>query len=182
MAPGRTINLLYTQADRSPALATIEQHIQQVSYWLVSGVLLVGLVAGGVYLYLLGVVKSQEAARDRVAQAVDAQKDKEGLFLSIKERSKIVGRVTGAQKPWAKVVDIAGSFIPPEYISYLTVSEETNKVILSLVLPSFDRVYPFIDAVAAGVGVGAVRQVELTSFAMGKTDAVELTISFVPSF
>ncbi|OGG30580.1 hypothetical protein A3A63_01905 [Candidatus Gottesmanbacteria bacterium RIFCSPLOWO2_01_FULL_46_9] len=176
-----TINLIRTKTSSSPQLDAIEASVRRSAYIGVAAFLCIGVIMAIVYyLFYFENLKLQKE-KTQLIDRINAEKNKEGLLIAIKDRTRIVQKAMGSQKPWTKTLDLVATFASPPTLSSLSVDEQ-NKVVLGAKAGSLDEVLYMVNTIIVHTKENRIKNPQLISFQLGKNGEVEATISFFALF
>lgn len=181
MSSSNTINLIRTRTSSSPQLDAIEGSLRRTAYIGLIVFLSLGFLTGVVFFLLTLQKNSLEARRVQLTQQVAAAKRKEGILISIKERTQLVTRAMKSQKPWAQMLDRLSVAVSSARLSHISVDEQ-NKVTLTIQATSLDDVLGAVIGIIAMAKENYIRAAQLVSLQLGKTGGVEISVSFFAQF
>jgi hypothetical protein len=176
-----TINLIRTKTSSSPQLDAIEASVRRSAYIAVAAFLCIGVTAAIVYYLFYFENLNLQKEKTQLIARINAEKNKEGFLIAIKDRTKIVQKVMENQKPWTKTLDLVATFAIPPTLASLSVDEQ-NKVVLGIKAGSLDQVLYMINTIIVHTKENRIRNPQLLSFQIGKKGEVELSISFFALF
>src|SRR6185369_1581387 len=134
-----TINLIRTKTSSSPQIDAIESSLRRTAYIAVALFLCTGITMAIVYyLFYFQNLTLQKEKASLIAR-INADKNKEGFLIAIKDRTKIVQKVMANQKPWTLMMDLVATFAKPPLLTTFTVDEQ-NKIVLGIKSDSLDDV------------------------------------------
>ena len=176
-----TINLIRTKTSTSPQLDAIEGSIRRSAYVGVGLFLCIGVTMAIVYYLFYFQNMSLQKEKATLIGVINAEKNKEGLLIAIKDRTKIVQKAMESQKPWTKTLDLVATFAIPPSLASLSVDEQ-NKVVIGIKAGSLDEVLYMVNTIIAHTTDKKIRSPQLLSFQVGKKGEVEMSISFFALF
>ncbi len=177
-----TINLISTKTSLSPQITAIEKSLRTTTYIALAIVFFLVATVGGAYVYFLQENRSlQEEKSKLVRLIIDNEKNKEGLYVSIKQRATVVSKAIETQKPWAQMLDTVGLIVQPPSLSALNVDDQ-NKVSMTLTLSSIDEVVDIMKALVTSVSQRRIHNPQLVSFQLEKDSGIQMLIAFTPIF
>lgn len=112
---------------------------------------------------------------------VSSQKSKEGIYISIQDRTKVISSVLASQRPWTKVLDRVSSFVSPPELTSVSVDDQ-NKMVLSISSSSLESVLTIVNAVIAEAQAKHFINPQLLSLQIGTNGTVQLSIAFLALF
>lgn len=181
MSSSSDINLLQSKTVLPPQLAAIEGRLRQASYMSLAILLVAGVLVGVTYLFFQNQKRVLEETRTQLIRKINAQSQKEGFLVAVRERLGVVDKVLAYQLPWAQIMDTIKTIALPPKLNAISV-EEQNKVTLSVKADSIEETLNMVNAIVAGVEQKKLRNPQLVSFQLEKDGSVQLMFSFVPLF
>jgi len=176
-----TINLIRTKTSSSPQFDAIEGSLRRTGYIGLAAFLCIGFIIAVVYVFLAGEKSRLETSQKDMTRQLTTNIQKEGMFLSIKDRTRIVKQVLANQKPWSQLLDQVSVFIAPPTLTNISVDDQ-SKITLSLSAGSVDTVLAVTNSIIAQAKDGRIINPQLTSFQISKTGNIAATISFLAVF
>ncbi len=181
MPASNTINLIRSKTSGPAQYSAVFESLKRasiVSVWLF---LLAAAITGGLYYYYVIEQRALDAERGALRLRVDQARIKEGLLVSIKDRTRIVERVLSAQRPWADMLDLIGTVIVPPELSNIAVDEQ-NKVGIGITAASIDEIVEPIENFIEYAQTGKIRNPQLSSIQFNKNGSVTVSLSFIAPF
>lgn len=176
-----SINLIRTKTSGSPGLDSIEQSLRRSGYIGLFAFLCVGVVIASLYFFFYQQNSGLIQTKTTLTTQVDAEKQKEGMYLAIQDRTKVISSVLAGQRPWVKVLDRISTFVsPPELISISV--DDQNKIVLSITSSSLNSVLSIVNAIAAEAKANHFVSPQLLSLQIGNKGLVQVSISFFALF
>jgi hypothetical protein len=176
-----SINLLKSQTPLSPQVALFEQKMKYTS--LVC--LVISLIIGVLTFSVWGVVSLQKSnlssENSRLITAVNSMSEKEGIFISLKERLKVVTGVLANQKKWSPAIDNIFAIAPAANISTVDFSPQGN-LSMTTTVKSIDEAFGVVNTVLSQATAKALKNPTLESLRLDKDGSVKMIISFAPIF
>jgi len=172
-----SINLVSTKTDLSPGVELIIKSLRRACTIAMILFLFAGVVAGTVYYYYYSLRSSLEARRDVLRNQISLAKNKEGLLISIKERTQIVQKVMKSQRPLAEILKLLGTIAAPPILTSVSVAE-TSKIEFTIEANSIDDILPAVEGLIAYSRAGKVHAPEIQSLQIGKDGEVTISIAF----
>jgi hypothetical protein len=176
-----TINLIRTKTSSSPQLESIETSLRRTGMIGLVIFLCVSVVLGSVYTFYFFENQKLQSEKSALIERINAQKNKEGFLLAIKDRTKLVQKAMASQKPWIQTIDLVSTFVTAPFLTSMTV-DELDKVTLSVSANSLDNILIMISSIIEDAKHNKLRNPRLASFVVGKKGAIDLTISFTAKF
>jgi hypothetical protein len=180
-SPLNSINLIRTKTGSSHQYEAIEASLKKTGYIGLIGICCVGFILAIVYFLFTQEKSHLETTKQTLVQELTKNAQKQGMFLSIKDRTKIVKRVMVNQKPWAQLLDRVTQIIAPPSLSSISVDDQ-NKVTITLNASSVDSVLVAVNALIAQAKENKIVNPQLLSFQIGKNGSIESMISFFVVF
>ena len=177
----RQINLIARNIGGLRQLTNIESTLRRVAWWALGIVFVASCTAAASYLYARVRVQQLDGVKARVIRDINAQSIKEGLMLSLKERTTIAGRALGAAKPWCTLFTTLASVAAEDVFRTISV-EDTGRVTASVELPSVDEAVAMMAHIMTLAQERKLRSPQMISFAFRETGEVQITMSFHPIF
>lgn len=175
------INLLRSKTDLAPAVLRIEKQLVDTSYWVVGSICIVALVVSAIFLFFKQQVAARAAEVTTLTRRIEQAKQSESVYVALKDRARIVRSVVNVQRPWTQALDTIVAFAAPSQIGGLSFDEQ-GKVQLTLEAPTLDEMLPVVATLIEQQQQGRVRGATLTNFTVGRDGAVQIGVSFIPSF
>jgi hypothetical protein len=176
-----TINLIRTKTSSSPQLEAIELSLRKSGMYGLVAFLCIGVVLGLVYTLSSYQLQAYENEKEQLVSRINASKNKEGLLIAIKDRTKVVEKVVKNQKPWTKILDLVATFAQPPLLTNIT-ADDQNKVTITVKSQSLDSVRTMIGIILDHTKNNQIKNPQIVSFQIAKKGGVELTISFFAIF
>ncbi|MFZ5845381.1 MAG: hypothetical protein ACOY0S_02830, partial [Patescibacteria group bacterium] len=126
MAQSGNINLLKPETGPTTLLALSAEKWRLVSYLGLFLVVVVGLVAAGVYFLFKTQKEALEDSRMQAVRRINAQKDKEGFLLTLHERLSLIEKALASQRPWAQALETAGQIALPPKLASISVDDDSR--------------------------------------------------------
>jgi hypothetical protein len=180
-SPLTNINLIRTKTSSSPQLEAIEMSLRRTGYVAVALFLCVSFVLGVVYVFIIQEKSRLESVQQNLTRELTANLQKEGMFLSIKDRTRIVKKVMETQKPWAQLLDRVSEIMPPPALSDVTVDDQ-SKITISIHAGSVDTILQAVNSLISQANNNRIINPQLLSFQIAKTGSITATISFFVVF
>jgi len=181
MTTQNTINLIRTKTTNSSQFDAIEASLRRSGFIFLIIVLCLGLLLGLLYILFSSEEKNLLTQKNRYVTQVSNDKDAEGYFRSIKDRTRIVTMAMTSKKPWSKLLDEVSAFVKPPNLSRIEV-DGANMIILTVNADSVDDILPIANAIMAKAQANNFINPLLSSFQITKTGNVLATFSFSAVF
>ncbi len=175
------INLIRTKSDTSSQIEAIESSVRKTSTTALIIFLCISVIVGSVYGLYFYKENSQEVQKAELISRVNSLKNKEAYLLAIKDRTKTVEKVMGNQKPWVQMLDLVNTFAAPPNLTSITVDEQ-DKIAITLRAASLEDVLSTVKSIQSYVETNKIKNPQLVSFQITKTEQYELSISFYAVF
>lgn len=175
------INLLQRKASAFKHFSDLERKLRIASVWLLGGLFVGGLLIGAALLVLRGRVRSLEAEKIALMRDINAQKTKEGLLLSLKDRVGIAAKALDAAKPWGKLFPLLNTIAPNGGFVSLSI-EESGRVNAEMEAFSIDDAVVYVANLMRLFEDRKIRSPQLLSFALLETGRIQMSVSFYPTF
>jgi len=181
MATINTINLIRTKTPGSPQLGAIESSLRKSGYVFLITFLSIGLLVGVLYVLFSAEEKNLLSRKEEYEVRVNSDKQAEGLFRSIKDRTKIVEKTMTSKRPWSQLLDETNAIVTPPVLTTIGVDDE-NKITLTVNAGSIDIILPIVNAMIAQSQANHFVNPQLISLQISKTGAVIASFSFSAAF
>ncbi len=175
------INLIQRKSGAFGKLTNIEETLRRVTWIFLLILFVVGVSVSVAYLFTRTNIGRLETRKTRVTRDINAQSVKEGVLLSLKERTAIAARALDAAKPWGKLFTVLREVAREDAFLSIAV-EETGRVTASLELVSVDEAVTVVANTIFLFEQRALRSPQMLSFAIRETGQVQITMSFHPVF
>lgn len=173
------INLIRGEGRQLAGIIRLEEVLRRLSWIILTAVLAVSLVIGFLYLYTSRSMKAAEQRNVRLNQTLNAQSIKEGLILSLVERTRIASKALAAAKPWGKIFSLLTQAAPES--TYRTVGiDDTALVTSTLELGSIDEAVTVVVNMISLATNRLLRSPHIQSFSMQEDGSIQMTVSFHP--
>jgi hypothetical protein len=180
-SPLNNINLIRTKTSSSPQLEAIEASLKKTGYLGLAIICSIGIVAGIVYIFLLQQKTYLEATKENLGKEITKNIQKEGMYISIKDRTRIVKLVMANQKPWTQLLDRVATIVSPPALTDITV-DDLGKITISIRAGSVDTILNTANALIEQANQNHIINPQLISFQIGKTGSITATITFFVVF
>lgn len=177
----RIINLIPTKPEESPQTGIIITFVQRFSLWALAIFIVSGVAIGGTYYYLKLRYDQLVITRQELSQIITQNATKEGLLVSIKQRTALITKIFGVQQPIGDVFDMFVPYVTPGQISDVTMDDKNN-VSLIIHAASINDVVAITDALIKQTATNRVRAPQLNTLQLTKTGIINVGLSFVAVF
>ncbi len=177
----RIINLIPAKPEESPQTGIIMAFAQRLSLWALAIFLVSGVVIGGAYYYLKLRYDQLVITRQELSQIITQNATKEGLLVSIKQRTALITKIFSVQQPIGDVFDMIVPYVTPGQISDVSMDDKNN-VSLSVHVASIDDAVAITDALIKQTAANRVRAPQLDTLQLTKTGIINVRLSFVAVF
>lgn len=173
------INLIRRDVGRLAGLVRIEDTLRRIAWVGLLSVFVFGLIIGAGYIYAMRTLEATELRAGRLSRDINAQSAKEGLLLSLVERTAIASRALESAKPWGKVFAVLSQVAPSD--SYNSVSIDGSALATStLELSSVDEAVVVVTNIMSLTEDRLLRSPQILSFSMRENGIIQMTVSFHP--
>lgn len=173
------INLLKRDAHTNEFLLSFEENLRVAAWWSLIGLLGVGIIIGTFFVVLSARAHRLEQDSARLGQQINAQLVKEGILLSLKQRTVIAGKALDAARPWGNLFPLLAQITGPSDLRMLSV-DEAGKVSVTIKVYSIDDAATIVANIIALTEQGSLRLPQLLSFSVHETGEVQMGVLFVP--
>lgn len=175
------INLIKAHTEFSPELITIERRLKTASFIAIMSLLVGGLLVGGTYFFLQARLESLKQEEHRLMDSLSRTSQKEGLYLSLKDRVSLVSKVVAQQISQADVLPILGRIAPPgQSVAGFSVDEKRS-VSVGIVATSVEDLAASVTRVVEEAKSQHIRNPVLEGVTLTKEGAFRMALSFVIS-
>lgn len=174
----KTINLIPVKPEESPQNSIVTVLLRRLSLWTLTIFMVSGVVGGGIYYYMKVRYDQVVQTKQDLSRAVEQNATKEGLLASLKQRTALIAKILGVQKPAGNVFDVLFSFVPPDQISTVSVDEKDN-VSVTVHAASIADVISITDGLIKQATARRVRAPQLVSLTIGRTGGFDIGLSFI---
>ncbi len=181
MVTPNTINLIRTKTTGSPQLGAIESGFRRSGYVGLISFLCIGILVGVLYVLFSAEEQNLLSQKEEYVKRVNSDKQSEGFFRSIKDRTRIVENTMASKKPWSQLLDEVSAVVAPPVLSGITVDEQ-NKITITVNSGSIDSILSILNALIAQAQPNRFVNPQLTSFQISKTGDVTASFSFSAVF
>ncbi|HUD18860.1 MAG TPA: hypothetical protein VMR81_00240 [Patescibacteria group bacterium] len=182
MAPLQSsINLIRTKTGTSPQLDAIETSLRRTGYVGVVGFLCVSLVCAVIYILFNQSKQNLQSSKRNLINEVTGDAKKEGLFVSIKNRTFIVGNAMQNQRPWADLLDRINIFVPAGSLTDIVVDDQ-DKISLSMNVSSFEALLQVVNAIITQTQSNHLVNPQLTSIQIQANGGILASVTFFAVF
>lgn len=173
------INLIRGEGGRLAGIMRLEEMLRRVA-WISLGLIFASSIGIGFsYLVANNILKKREESNVRLSRSINAQSAKEGLILSLVDRTHIASRALSAAKPWGKLFTLLTQAAPES--AYRTVGiDDTSLVTSTLELGSLDDAVNVVSNIITLANDRLLRSPQMQSFSMQENGNIQMTISFHP--
>lgn len=175
------INLLKAKTLLPPQLMAIEGQLRTVSVVLLVTLLLTGLFFGVGYVILRRQYTIVLTQKQTLMTAIGGQLRKEGLYMSLKDRIAITGRVIDGQRSWLGVLDLIDRVTASGKRTSFSVTEN-DPVSLTMTSGTLEDTFRVVERILAEVSNKTIANPILESVQYQKDGTVNLSVTFAPIF
>jgi len=162
-------------------MEAIEASLRKSGYIGLIIFLSVGLLIGVLYLLFSAEVRNLESQREQYAHQIDGDKQIEGYFRSIQERTGIVSNTMSSKRPWAELLSELTSVVAPPVLADIAV-DDSGKITITVNASSVDALVPIVNGLIAADQAKQFIDPQLISFQFAKSGSVVATFSFSAVF
>lgn len=173
------INLIQKDVGSFRKLSFVEEKLRMATWWFLGSLLVIGVAIGLSYVLLSARTKALEAKKIDLTRQINSQTVKEGILLSLKDRTVIAGKALDAARQWGKLFPLLGEIANESNYNALSV-EESGRVTTTLNLVNIDDAVAVVSNTMILVRDKKMRSPQLGSFTFKEDSSVQLTISFSP--
>lgn len=175
------INLLKAKTVLSPRVLAIEEQLRVASLVLLFLVLSATLFFGVGYAILQRQHESLSGEKQSLVAAIKGELDKEGLYMSLKDRLTIVGKILEGQRSWLGVLDIIDRVTAVQAKTSFTVSEN-DEVSLVVTNETLEDTFTMVDRLLSEVSAKTIANPMLDSIQYQMDGTVRVSLTFIPIF
>ena len=181
MSSPNTINLIRNKTTNSPQLGAIAASLRRSGYIGIIVFLSIGLLVGVLLVLFSQEEKNLSSKKDEYIKRVNSNKQAEGYFRSIKDRTRIVESTLTSIKPWTKLLDETTAVVPPPVLTNISVDEE-SKIVITVKTGTIDAILPVVNSLIAKAQANRFVNPQLSSFQIEKNGDIITTFSFTAVF
>ncbi len=182
MAPLQSsINLIRTRTGASPQLEAIETSLRRTGYVSIIAFLCVSIICTVIYVLFNQNKQDLQSSKQSLINEVTGNAQKEALYLSIKNRTLIVGKALDNLHPWADLLDRVNAFSPEGSLAGILVDDE-NKIILTYKVASFNTLLQIVNAIIQSANTNHLVSPQLVSLQLQNGGGILASISFFAVF
>lgn len=172
------INLMKGASGSKGKLGSLELTLTKLTWWALGGLFSIGLIIGVIYFFGLSKQKQLEAIKEELRIVIQQEVVKEGLLVSLKQRSVIASKALEAAKPYGKLFPLLQTIAPQNYYTSLSI-DDVGRSTVSLELPSVEDAVSTIANVLVQTEEKKLRNPQMMSFYLKETGVVQLSLSFI---
>lgn len=172
------INLLKTSSSLKGKLSFIEKKVTKITWWVLSGLLLVGVVIVTSYFFALTRVRQLEAKNVDLLVSIRKHAVTEGILVSLKQRSAIAAKALQTARPYGKLFPLLETIAPQTYYTTLSI-DDVGRSTVTLEVPSVDEAVTTVKNVLTQVEAKTLRNPQMLSFFLKETGIVQISFSFI---
>ncbi|MEK7073791.1 MAG: hypothetical protein AAB960_00500, partial [Patescibacteria group bacterium] len=174
------INLIKKDVSSFRKIAFLEEKLRFVTLWFLGLLLVGGITIGISFLVMSSRMKTLESRKIELTKQINLQTVKEGILLSLKERTGIAGKALDAAKPWGKLFTLLGLIASEANYNALSI-EESGRVTANIYLGSIDEAVVVVSNTISLADEKMLRSPQLISFVFKEDGIVQLSLSFHPA-
>ncbi len=175
------INLIKKDVSSFRKLSVIEDKLRLATWWFLGVLFVIGLGIGISFFLISARMRDLESRKVELTKQINLQNVKEGILLSLKERTSIAGKALDAAKPWGKLFTLLVAIADETNYNSLSI-EESGRVTTVLNLVNIDDAVLVISNTMSLVQEKSLRSPQLVSFTFKDDGTVQVSLSFVPVF
>jgi len=174
------INLLHRRVGPDEeGLAHLESSLKIAAWWSLIALLGIGIIVGTIFVVLSTRIQQLERGKAQLIQQINAQSVKEGILLSLKQRTIIAGKALDAARPWGNLFPMLTQITDSANYRSLTI-DDAGKVSVQLTLTSVDDAVIAVSNIIALTQQGTVKLPQMLVFTASDDGSVQMGMSFVP--
>lgn len=173
------INLLKRDFSSVGVTAEMESKLRVVAWWCLIVLFAGGIVLTSVYFLLSSRVSQLQEDIKNVSIQINSESVKEGILLSLKERSDVAKKALDAARPWGNLFPLLARMTQSTQLHSLTI-DESGKVSLLLLLPSVDDAVTVVTNIISMTQERVLRSPQIISLVVQQDSTVQLNVSFTP--
>lgn len=177
----KKINLIQTKLESSPEVGLLATLLRKLSLWALLLLIISGIITIGTYYYMLVRRDQLVSTKQRLTEIIAQNPTKEGLLLSVQQRTALITKILAFQKPVGTVFDIVSAFISGSQILRMTLDDK-NMVFLSFHAQSITDVISISDTLIKQTASNLVKNPQLDSLIFSKDGGIDIMVSFIPIF
>jgi hypothetical protein len=177
----KTINLIRAKTAMSRFEETVTVLFRKLSLWALAILIVSGVLVSGMFYYLQVRREQLTHTQQQLSQVISQSKTKEGLLVSVKQRSALISKILGVQQPVSKVFDTVAGFVGVGQMSGITL-DDRNTVFLRIHAQSITDVISITDTLIKQTTANLAKAPQLVSLTLGKDGGVDVGLSFIAVF
>ena len=174
------INLLKRDGGSLRTLTDLEDKLHLISWWSLVALFACGIILGTAFFYLNARSDQLQAQNAQLGRQIDAQLVKEGILVSLRERSDVAKRALDAARPWGHLFPILSNIAQPLQLKSVSI-DESARVSLVMILGSVDDAVTVVSNVITLSSQHSLRLPQLVSFVIKDDGTVQMGVSFIPT-
>lgn len=115
-----------------------------------------------------------------MGRQINQQSDKEGILLSLKDRTGIAAKALAAGRPWGDLFPLLTSISGSGFTSVS--ADEAGKVTAELNVGSVEQAAEIVTTIQNLAQDRALRSPQLSSFVIAESGVIRLSLTFIPIF
>lgn len=165
----------------SPQAEIVTVLFRKLSLWALVILIGSGVLVSGMFYYLQVRHGKLVHTQQQLSQVISQSTVKEGLLVSVKQRSALMSKILGVQHPVGKVFDTLPTVITSGQMTAI-VLDDHNKVLLTIHTQSITDVISITDTLIKQTTANLVRSPQLVSLSLGQDGGVDVGLSFIAVF
>lgn len=174
------INLLKKSTASFGVTPELEEKVRLAAWWGLVGLLASGIIIGTIFLVLSSRVRNLETTNAQLAQQINAQSVKEGILLSLVQRTKVAGNALKAARPWGNLFPLLEVIAHDSNYRTLVI-DEAGKVRLNFHIDNIDTAAEIVEHIIDLNSQGSLKAPQLLSFVVEEDGTVNMGVLFVPT-
>lgn len=179
--PFSHINLIQSKRKGSVQLEAIEQSLRKAALISLLLFIALGSLVASVFIFFTFQRNTLEKEHLELIRFINISKNKEGLLLSIKDRTNIVSSVLANQHPWSVALDGLSTVAVPPALTNISADEQNNMIVV-FEADTLDGVLEPISRLVEMAQTGKIANPELASIQLNKNGSVAITVTLVTLF
>jgi flagellar basal body-associated protein FliL len=181
METPNTINLIRSKTISSPQHDAIAESLKKSGLIMIILFISIGLLVGVLNILFSTEEKNLLTQKEQYSTRIENDREIEGFFRSIKDRTHIVRLTIESKKPWSQLLDQVKTIAAPPELMNIAVDEH-NIILLTISAESVDSIVPIANSLIAQAEASRLTQPQLVSLNISKTGKVTASFSFIAVF
>lgn len=172
-----TINLLRAKTGISPKLTAIGKELRIVSIILTSIVVGVGLLTSVGYVVLNRNFKEHERIKKQMLDAISSQTKKEGLYVSVQDRLRVIDQILAQGYPWDSALTSILGLGSADQFKSLSI-DDAGQVSLRMDSPTFEDARMVIEKIVTHIIEKDITVPRLATLRLDEEGKIHMALSF----